>query len=135
MSIESLYDEQSRAYDKKDGYEDKRSDVKAKISRLKSALSKVSSIKHQVSKKRSEASRLAHVDKWKGNKFNEYQEEINDSLMNGFNIYYDKTDDISDKIRSKITRLENESSELKGLIGEAWNLINDIATAIINFID
>lgn len=135
MDIDQLYEEQDRAYRQKEKYETKRREVKEKIRRLKSAQSQVSSIKSQVSRQRSEATRLVHVERWQGNKFNEYQELIGDSLMNGFNIYYDKTDDILDKIRTKIARLENESRELQGAIGDVMNWINDIVTAIINFVD
>jgi chromosome segregation ATPase len=135
MSISDLYAEQNRAYQQKEKYEVKRKDVKEKIRRLKSAQSQVSSIKSQIAGKRSDAALLFMVDKWKGNKFNEHLEEIRDNLMNGYNIYYDETDDILDQIRAKIAKLENESREIQGIIGDIMNWINDIATAIINFID
>jgi chromosome segregation ATPase len=135
MSISDLYAEQNRAYQQKEKYEVKRKDVKEKIRRLKSAQSQVSSIKNQIAGKRSDAALLFMVDKWKGNKFNEHLEEIRDNLMNGYNIYYDETDDILDQIRAKIAKLENESREIQGIIGDIMNWINDIATDIINFID
>lgn len=135
MSISYLYDEQNRAYNEKARYELKNKELKEKIKKLKSAQSKVSAAKSEISAKRSEASRLSKVERWKGKQYQEYQEEISENLMSGFTIYHDKTDDILDKLRSKIARLENESRDTQGVIGEIVSWINDIATAIINFVD
>lgn len=133
--IDALYEERSRAYDKKAKYEKKDRNIKEDIRALKKARKKVSTIKHQVSAKRSDAKRLVHVDKWKGNKLNEYQAEIEDNLVSGLNRYHDKTDDIEDKIRSEIARLENESRDIQGIIGDVLSWLNDIAAAIANFWD
>lgn len=135
MDISYWYGEQNRAFNEKARYEKKNKEIKEKIRRLKSAQSKVSAAKGQISSKRSEASRLSHVERWKGKRYQEYQEEISENLMSGFLVYEDKTDDILDKLRTKIARLENEARDVQGVLGEIANWINDITTAIINFVD
>lgn len=131
--INELYYQQSQARQQMTSYESRQTDVKQKIQRLEAAKKSVESIKREVSEQKSNAARLSHVERWEGETCRQYKETVRDSLLSGFRTYYNDVDDIRDDINTEITRLENESREIQGILGSVLNWLNDIGTAIDNF--
>ncbi len=133
IDIDRLYKQRSRAYEQKEDCENKKADMEDRIERLKAAKAKVSTIKSQVPGLRMKASWLQVPQLWEGDKCTQYQEVVRDELLEGFSTYYNHTDDALDAINNEITRLQNESREIDGVIGSLLNSISYIGTAIENF--
>jgi len=133
IDIDRLYKQRSLAYEQKEDCENKKAYMKDRIERLKAAKAKVSTIKLQVPELRMKASWLQAPQLWEGDKCAQYQEVVRDELLAGFSTYYNHTDDVLDAINNEITRLQNESREIDGVIGSLLNSISYIGTAIENF--
>lgn len=130
--LDQLYYQQNKAYQQMKEYQAKHDQLDARIQRLKDARDRLASLKDNVSSQRGEAAGLMFADRFKGQNYTQYQENIREGLTQGYNTYYNETDQAQDELNLEIARLQNECNDVLGWIGSVKSWLNDIGTSIRN---
>jgi len=99
-----------------------------KISRLKEAEKKVKAEKKTIKTLKKEVYKQRDPDKtqWDGDMKNKYKGYVETSFKNEYETYFGGVDNMHDAIIRKITELQNEASDLTGLIGELAKSIKSL---------
>ena len=127
----SLISQKKKKSTQKQGYERDVRDIEENIRRLKAAKAKVSDIKMSVSDlTRKTKSSFDDIGEWQGEQYQWAKTETTDNLHSRYVKYRNDTDYALDRICDEITRLQNESTKLLGLIGSLARAINNLANEI-----
>lgn len=102
----------------------------SKIERLVEAKRQLHPIQHEFFVMKHDMDRKAEKeDKWKGDKYTDYEADLSIFLEN-YRTYYNGLDYLYDNICDEITRLENESNETGGIIGWLQNSLNSLENEV-----
>lgn len=102
-----------------------------KIKMLREAVRQIDEVKDNLEGLSIRTLGLISVDRWRGNKYSDYQSEIS-GLSLAVLSYSWEVDRIHDDMNMELSRLENEARNLHGMIGSVVNWINDLCTQIEN---
>lgn len=130
--LDNLIYKRSKAYQQKSLYESQLRTTEEKISILRVAVRQVDDVKDNLQRLSVRTIELANVERWKGNKYSDYQGEVS-GLSSAILSYSMDVDRIHDEMNMELARLENEARNLNGLIGDVVSWINNLCAQIENF--
>lgn len=130
--LDDLINARSNARRQKSTYEGQLETTERKLERIREAVKQVDIVKDNLRSLSTRTINLENVELWKGNKYSEYQGEVS-SLSAAILAYSQDVDRIHDQMNLERVRLENEASDLRGIIGRLAGWINSLGAQIDNF--
>ena len=101
--------------------------IEEKIRRLQEAERKVKAEKTIIKEMKGQVHKQRDADsQWKGNLRDKYHSFVGNDFKQDYNSHYDGVDNLLDDIVRKISELQNEASDLSGIIGALANAINSL---------
>ena len=105
--------------------------LEEKIRRLKAAEKAIKPEKSGINTLKEEVHKQRKPDsQWDGNMKNRYQDYVGNDFRQQYNTYYSGVDGLHDAIIMKIASLQNEASDLTGIIGALTRSINSLWASI-----
>ncbi len=130
--LDDLIYARSDACRQKSSYEGQLETTERKLERIREAVRQVDTVKDNLQALSTRTINMENVESWKGNKYSDYQGEIS-SLSAAILAYSQDVDRIHDQMNLERARLENEASDLRGIIGRLAGWINTLGAQIDNF--
>ena len=101
--------------------------IEEKIRRLQEAERQVKVEKNIIKDLKNQVHKQRDPDKqWDGNLKNRYKDFVGNDFEQDYNAYHNGVDALLDAIVRKITSLQNEASDLGGIIGSLARAINSL---------
>ena len=123
----SLRSEMNSKSAQKSRKESEKANIDRKLERLRTARDQVAAEKSNINELRNSVrAKDDPGDSWKGQKRNQYCDYVSNDFKGYYDTYYNHADTLHDDITRKIVELENESSELGGIIGWLASSINSL---------
>ena len=123
----SLRSQVSSKESEKANREQEKRAIEEKIRRLQEAEKKVKTEKATIRDLQDHVHKQRKPDsQWDGNLKNRYQDFVGDGFKQDYNNYYNSVDTLLDTIVRKIVSLQNEASDLTGIIGFLTRSINSL---------